>query len=79
MTTFSEDSFQLDQQGNRVLVGLTVEETREFVLLDLGFDKSMPSLAMDDVETPEQQRWLELYEKHEAAMKPFISAKRTRH
>jgi hypothetical protein len=79
MTTFSEDSFQLDQQGNRVLVGLTVEETREFVLLDLGFDKSMPSLAMDDAETPEQQRWLELYEKHEVAMKPFISTHRTRH
>lgn len=79
MTTFSEDSFQLDAQGNRVLVGLTVEETREFVLLDLGFDKSMPSVAADDFETPEQQRWLELYEKHEIAMKPFLSVHRTRH
>lgn len=76
--TFSEDSFQLDQHGNRVFVGLTVEETRELILLDLKLGQDMPSLAAD-WETPEQQRWLELYEKHEAAMKPFMSAKKTRH
>lgn len=76
---FSEDSFQMDEHGNHILTGLTVEETREFVLLDLSLDKSMPALVSDDWETPEQKRWLELYEKHEAAMKPFLSVKKTRH
>ncbi len=31
-----DESYELDKDGNRVLIGLTVDETREFIELDNG-------------------------------------------
>ena len=32
-----EDSYEIDAFGNRVLIGLSAEETKEFMLLDAAF------------------------------------------
>lgn len=58
----------LDKQRRRVMCGLTVEETREFELLDaaLALDAKPVNLAPDPL--PEDLRWFELLSKHEAAI-----------
>ena len=53
-----DDSIAIDAFGNRVLIGLSAEETEEFTRLDAIICETEPSL---------QQRWLDLYEKHETA------------
>lgn len=63
--------YQLDSSGRRCLVGLTYEETTEFETLDASLpydgarvwpDESLPQLPMEI-------RWLELWEKHQAALR----------
>jgi hypothetical protein len=49
--------YVLDHQGRRVLVGLTIEETFEFEKLD----QSAPPDGFGE------QRWCELYGKHDRA------------
>jgi hypothetical protein len=65
-------NYSKDYLGRKVLIGLTIAETREFELLDAESsvdehgqlfrwetdDRSFP---------PNQARWLELYKKHQAA------------
>ncbi|MBB5048181.1 hypothetical protein HNR60_002943 [Rhodopseudomonas rhenobacensis] len=70
-----DDRYQLDAQGNRVLIGLTVEETAEFFRLEDAIAESCPrsQLAGDDWSLPEDGRWLELFEKHESARRPFLN------
>ena len=64
----------VDAVGRRVLIGLTHEETFEFERLD--------SLAPNDEHgrqlrpTTGEQRWLELYSKHEDAWKAWIAQSR---
>ena len=62
--------YLIDSNGHKVLAGLTHEETVEFETLDASLpydgewiwpDKSLPLLPME-------QRWLELWEKHEAVL-----------
>jgi hypothetical protein len=65
--------FGVDEGGNRVLIGLSIEETFEFETLDdlaplddegghLGWRDGVPI-------TSREKRWLELYRKHNEAWK----------
>ena len=60
---------QLDDQGRRVLAGLTFAETREFEALDarIPFDGQhvWPTLGLPLL--PMEQRWHELWARHAAA------------
>ena len=61
-----DDSYTLDSDGNRILIGLTVGETQEFERLD----ELISSLSSAP---PDQRRWLVLYDKHEAAVRAYLS------
>lgn len=76
-----DDSYELDPNGVRVLIGLSAEETAEFVRLDhsIGDAASGSGTVQDAWARVDDLRWLELYEKHEAAQKPFMNSSRTRH
>ena len=68
----------VDAVGRRVLIGLTLEETLEFERLD-----SQPVVAEAGTQLARQgdglwpvaseQRWLELYAKHEGAWKVWMA------
>jgi hypothetical protein len=63
--------YHIDENGRRVLVGLTSAETREFL------DSLSPSDGSDriawtfggDPTTGRERRWLQLYTKHDEAWK----------
>jgi hypothetical protein len=77
-----DDRYVLDRNGNRVLVGLDPDETHEFETLDEFFSVNdlISPRPFDDRRSPqEQQRWLVLFEKHQAALEPFLTITRTRH
>jgi hypothetical protein len=81
-----DDDFKyvLDENGHRVLVGLTPSETVEYERLDsLWRDNStgLPFIpAEGDFQPPRGKRWLELFEKHEQARSALIEAqKATKH
>ncbi|MET0724529.1 MAG: hypothetical protein ABWY64_27385 [Tardiphaga sp.] len=76
-----DDSYEIDADGNRVLIGLSAEETREFAVLDqaISVGKPPPGIAREEWVQPEDRRWLELYEKHETARRPFLKGSKTRH
>ncbi|TPQ30217.1 hypothetical protein C2U70_27125 [Bradyrhizobium guangdongense] len=71
----------VDAIGRRVLIGLTLEETFEFERLD-----SQPPASVGDKKTTRmndrdwpvggEQRWLELYAKHEGAWKVWMAQRR---
>jgi hypothetical protein len=65
-----DDSFAIDALGNRVLIGLSAEETKEFTRLDA---------IICETEPQQQQRWLDLYEKHETARRRFLTSNKTVH
>ena len=81
-----DDDFKyvLDENGQRVLVGLTPSETVEFERLEsLRRDNSI-ELSFISVEAalqpPRGKRWLELFERHELARSALIEAQRaTKH
>ena len=59
--------YGVDENGRRVMLGLSVEETFEFETLD-DLAPSDNSAWRDDVPiTIREKRWLELYQKHEDA------------
>ena len=66
-----------DKNGQRVLIGLTIEETLEFETLD-GLSASGDSAgraashADGIATTPGQRRWLELYAKHDEAWRLWL-------
>ena len=72
---FDDDNYVLDADGNLVLFGLTLEETREFECLDelISTLKATPPASTGG--SPNEWRWLVLYEKHEAATRPFLKTK----
>jgi hypothetical protein len=76
-----EDSYEIDAFGNRVLIGLTAEETEEFIRLDaiIGERGPLINITTDEWYHPRESRWLELYEKHETARRPFLKSSKTRH
>ncbi|HVI78945.1 MAG TPA: hypothetical protein VM715_12450 [Candidatus Acidoferrum sp.] len=67
-----DDDYWVDAGGNRILIGLTADETREFERLDDLISK-LGSAAADDIHSLNERRWLVLYDKHEASVKTFIS------
>ena len=65
----------VDAVGRRVLIGLTIEETREFEDLD----RAQAELCASFVESADvslsglsELRWLALYEKHESAWRSWM-------
>ncbi|MGY8667464.1 hypothetical protein Q3C01_34635 [Bradyrhizobium sp. UFLA05-109] len=71
----------VDEVGRRVLIGLTHEETFEFERLD-----GQATLHREDSQAPYdgnglwvadgEERWLELYAKHEGAWKAWMAQSR---
>ncbi len=75
----------VDAEGRRVLIGLTAEETREFEALDYAapLNDGMGQLAEaeksgagDTRLLAEEERWLELYAKHDGAWRVWIDQSR---
>jgi hypothetical protein len=75
------DDFELDPAGNRVLIGLSVEETDEFFSLEgtIRAGGSLVNILRDELHSPEERRWLELFDKHMIAKLPFLQAGKTKH
>ena len=67
-----DDSYVLDADGNRILIGLTLDETREFERLD-ELISNLISAPADDSRSQKERRWLVLYDKHEAAVRIYLS------
>ena len=67
-----DDNYVLDAEGNRILIGLTLEETREFERLD-ELISNLSSAPTDDSRSQNERRWLVLYDKHEAAVRIYLS------
>jgi hypothetical protein len=67
-----DDDHVVDAGGNRILVGLTAGETQEFEHLD-DLISRLGSASTDDVQSLNERRWLVLYDKHEAALRIFLS------
>jgi len=67
-----DDSYVLDADGNSVLVGLTLDETREFECLD-ELMSNVNFVPTDDSRSLNERRWLVLYDKHEAAVRIYLS------
>jgi hypothetical protein len=71
------DRHTLDENGRRVLVGLTSAETREFETLDAlsPSDGNCVAWTFDGVPTTSREkRWLQLYTKHDEAWKTWKAA-----
>ena len=68
----ADDSYVLDSDGNRILIGLTLDETREFERLD-ELISSLSSAPTNDCRSLNERRWLVLYDKHEAAVRIYLS------
>jgi hypothetical protein len=82
MTSFGNNAprrYFVDADGRRVLIGLTLEETFEFERLDgqptpEQADRSVATLAETILWSADgEQRWLELYAKHDGAWKAWIA------
>ena len=67
-----DDGYVLDADGNRILIGLTLDETREFEHLD-ELIWNLSSAPTADSHSQNERRWLVLYDKHEAAVRIYLS------
>jgi hypothetical protein len=67
-----DDNYVLDADGKRILIGLTLDETHEFERLDELILNS-GSEPTDERNSPNERRWLVLYDKHDAAVRRYIS------
>jgi hypothetical protein len=72
-----DDNYILDADGNRVLVGLSLDETLEFVRLEEAILDS-PSDEFDEKRLRDERRWLVLHDKHDAALRNYISTENAR-
>lgn len=75
--------YMVDAAGQRVLVGLTIEETIEFERLDSPAARRLTNGQVlwdgrDVVPSKPDQRWLELYAKHERAWREWMDESRLR-
>ena len=75
----NDDDYAIDPKGYRVLIGLTIEETEELFRLDAVLSVPGSHAPLDEIETPEEKRWSELLDRHEAAMKPFRHMRLIKH
>ena len=69
---YDDDSYLLDANGNRILIGLTSDETREFERLD-ELMSNVSFVPTDDSRSLNERRWLVLYDRHEAAVRIYLS------
>ena len=67
-----DDNYILDGDGNRVLIGLTMDETREFERLD-ELMSNVSFAPTDDSRSLNERRWLVLYDQHEAAVRVHLT------
>ena len=67
-----DDNYFLDAEGNRILIGLTLDETREFERLD-ELMSDVNFVPTDDSRSLNERRWLVLYDRHEAAVRLYLS------
>jgi hypothetical protein len=67
-----DDGYILDADGNRILIGLTLDETREFERLD-ELILNLSSAVTDDKRSRNERRWLMLHDRHEAAVRIHLS------
>jgi hypothetical protein len=69
--------YGVDENGRRVLLGLSVEETFEFETLDdqSPLDETGTVMAWRDGVpiTDREKRWLDLYQKHDAAWRELLA------
>lgn len=69
--------YGVDENGRRVLLGLSVEETFEFETLDdlAPLDETGAVMAWRDGVpiTDREKRWLELYKKHDTAWRKMLA------
>jgi hypothetical protein len=80
MSDFRDDSprrYFVNENGQRVLIGLTIEETTEFETLDAlpALDERGNHVAWDADGHPtstRERRWLELYSKHDEAWRQWM-------
>ena len=72
-----DDSYVLDADGSRILIGLTLDETREFERLD-ELISNLITAPTDDNRSINERRWLVLYDKHEAAVRAYLSIENAR-
>jgi hypothetical protein len=66
-----DDGYVLDADGKRILIGLTLVETREFERLDELL--SLSSATTDANRSRNERRWLMLYDRHEAAVRIYLT------
>ena len=71
---FSAERYRIDDNGRRVLAGLTTAETHEFETLDAltpsdGDGDRVAWTFGGEPTTGRERRWLQLYTKHDAAWK----------
>jgi hypothetical protein len=76
-----DDNFGVDGDSKRVLIGLTFEETIEFDSLERHINETgpFPHISRDEWHSSEEKRWLELWDKHQAARVVFARSGTTRH
>ena len=76
-----DDNFELDADGEPALVGLTRSEMLEFIRLDelINANGPFPDVLRDEWHSADEKRWLELWDKHEAARHLFLNINSTRH
>ena len=67
-----DDGYVLDAEGNRILIGLTLVETREFERLDQ-LILSVSLATIDAKRSRNERRWHMLYDRHEAAVRIYLS------
>ena len=74
-----DDNYVLDADGKRVLIGLTLDETIEFERLDEAIlDSVSEEDDDDDCRARNQRRWLVLHDKHDAAVRHYLSTENAR-
>jgi len=76
-----ESNYALDDDGNRILIGLTVEETREFLELTdlLASISPRQPLSSIDWTSPKEMRWLALMQQHALELEKIVRAGGTKH
>ena len=67
-----DDNYILDGDGSRILIGLTLDETRQFECLD-ELMSNVSFVPTGDSRSLNERRWLVLYDKHEAAVRIYLS------
>jgi hypothetical protein len=81
LSRYSPRRYFVDIDGQRVVVGLTIEETLEFEALDslVAAGSGIGNSLREEDSAPagkQERRWLELYAKHEQAWRKWMADRR---